>query len=304
MNIRYVPYRQIDKQKWDRCISASPNGSVYTYSVYLDHMSLQWDALMLDDYEAVFPLTWNRKWGIHYLYQPPLSAGGGLIAKGPVTSEMVNAFLEAIPKKFRLWEFNLNRANLYPFTGFPLYKRMNFLVPLDKSYPELQGRYRDNLKRNLQKATDAGLNYTGEITGDEVINLAAAHKPEGQRLANCALNQFSILYPYLEKNNMAAVRGVTDGQGTLLASCIFLFSHQTAYYVLVANHPDGKALGASPLLIDGFIREHAGGKLTLDFEGSDLPGLAFFYKGFGAVEDPYAAIRLNRLSYPFRWFKH
>jgi hypothetical protein len=312
MNIRYLPYRYIDKQKWDQCVSTAPNGSVYTLSVYLDHMSRHWDALVLGDYEWVFPLTWNRKWGIHYLCQPPLSASGGLIGKGPVTTGMVNAFLEAIPGKFKLWEFSLNRENLRSFAGFPLYERMNFLLSLDKPYRELQKQYRDNLNRNLLKAANTGLRYTSEVTPDEVINLAALQeyrKPAGIRgpaarhLENTVLNQFGILYQYLEKKNMAAVRGVRDDRGKLLASCVFLLSHQTAYYVLVGNHPDGKALGASPLLIDGFIREHAGEKLTLDFEGSDIPGLAFFYKGFGAAEDPYAAIRLNRLPVPLRWLK-
>ena len=30
----------------------------------------KWDALVLDDYAAVMPLTWRRKYGTRYLYQP------------------------------------------------------------------------------------------------------------------------------------------------------------------------------------------------------------------------------------------
>ena len=54
------------------------NGFIYGYSFYLDHMAKHWDALVSGDYEAVMPLTWNRKYGIYYLYQPFLAAQLGV----------------------------------------------------------------------------------------------------------------------------------------------------------------------------------------------------------------------------------
>jgi hypothetical protein len=69
-NIQYLSNQQIDKTKWDHCIDNAGNGLIYAYSFYLDNMAKNWDALVLNDYEAVMPLTWNKKYGIHYLYQP------------------------------------------------------------------------------------------------------------------------------------------------------------------------------------------------------------------------------------------
>ncbi|HEY1022037.1 MAG TPA: hypothetical protein VGE06_06975, partial [Flavisolibacter sp.] len=91
--------------------------------------------------------------------------------------------------------------------------------------------------------------------------------------------------------------------GDLLASAAFLFSHNRAYYILVGNHPNGRTLGASHALIDAFIRDHAGQNLLLDFEGSDIRNLAFFYSSFGAREERYASIRLNHLPWWLRWVK-
>jgi hypothetical protein len=89
----------------------------------------------------------------------------------------------------------------------------------------------------------------------------------------------------------------------LIASAVFFFSHKRAYYILVGNHPDAKNAGASHALIDAIIKDHAGKNLILDFEGSDIPGLALFYKSFGAVEEKYAAIKLNKLPFYIKWLK-
>ncbi len=72
---------------------------------------------------------------------------------------------------------------------------------------------------------------------------------------------------------------------------------------MVGNHPDGKTLGASHALINAFIKDNAGEDLLLDFEGSDIPSLAFFYSSFGAVEERYSAVKLNKLPSPLKWFK-
>ncbi len=94
MEIRYLTYQQIDKTKWDACIDNAENGLVYAYSFYLDAMAKNWDGLVLNEYEAVMPLTWNKKYSIHYLYQPPFTACLGVFGK-TLTAETINEFLKA-----------------------------------------------------------------------------------------------------------------------------------------------------------------------------------------------------------------
>src|SRR5437868_14283744 len=83
---------------------------IYAYSFYLDTMAGYWDALILNDYEAVMPLTWKKKYGISYLYQPPFVAMSGIFGNN-LTADDVKAFIHAIPQKFRLIEISLNHAN-------------------------------------------------------------------------------------------------------------------------------------------------------------------------------------------------
>jgi hypothetical protein len=41
----------------------------------------------------------------------------------------------------------------------------------------------------------------------------------------------------------------------------------------------------------------------LDFEGSDIATVARFYAGFGAQQENYPVLQLNRLPWLFRWLK-
>src|SRR5258708_6937233 len=141
--IQYFPHSKIDKAKWDRCLDEAPNGLIYAYSFYLDHMAKHWDALVLNDYEVVMPLTWNRKYGIYYLYQPPFTASLGVFGKN-ITEELVQHFIEAIPRKFKLIEIELNKGNTIKAAGISL--RTNYVLSLNRPYEALFNNYRENIQ--------------------------------------------------------------------------------------------------------------------------------------------------------------
>ena len=302
MTIRYCTYDAIDKAKWDACIDRAPNGLLYAYSVYLDAMAKHWDALVLGDYEAVMPLTWNRKYGICYLYQPPFTACLGIFGE-QLNAGIVNDFLLAIPAKFKYWDIYLNEGNLFKLAGFDLYERMNYVLPLNLPYESLQDNYKDNIKRNIKRSEKLDLTVTKNIALAEVILLVREQARDFASLSPDDFEHFKKLYRLLYKKEKATTYGVFTKEGQLIAAAVFFFSHNRAYYIMVGNHPNGKTLGASHALINTFIKDHAGQNLVLDFEGSDISSLARFYSSFGAKEEKYSAIRLNRLPAPFKWFK-
>lgn len=301
-HIQYLQHQQIDMQQWDRCIAGAGNGLIYGYSFYLTHMSAHWDALIYGDYEAVMPLTWNKKYGIAYLYQPFLAAQLGVFGND-ITNDLLQSFLDAIPSRFRYWDIYLNHHNVLPVERYSLYQRKNFVLPLGRSYEDIYKQYRDNTQRNIRKSKQLGCRTERDIPVDSVIELAVAQMRNYTKEPGDNVERFKDLYAFLHKRKQATSYGVFSAKNELIASCVFFFSHNRAYYILVGNHPDGRTLGASHALIDSFIRDHATDKLLLDFEGSDIRNLAFFYSSFGAVEENYAAIRLNRLPFYLRWAK-
>jgi len=297
--IRHLKRDEIDEGLWNACIDKADNGLIYAYTHYLDKMAGQWDALVLNEYEAVMPLPWRKKWNIHYLYQPFLTAQLGVFAEG-LNEQTFYSFLEAVPKKFRYWDFSLNHKNLFPSSAVPLYQRANYVLLLEQDYETLFAAYRENIRRNIKKSRDYGCSIIKEVEIDAIIALTKlqAKDTEEQDFLN-----FKNLFLFLKQKGQAKTYGILSKSGELLASCVFFFSHSRAYYILVGNHPNGRTLGASHALIDAFIKDHAGQNLLLDFEGSDIRNLAFFYSSFGAKEERYAAVKWNRLPWWMKWAK-
>lgn len=297
--INYLRRDEIDTRQWDHCIDNAPNGLVYAYSVYLDRMAKNWDALVLGDYEAVMPLTWKRKFGINYLYQPAFAASLGVF--GSVNERMIRSFIKAIPDSFKLIEISLNYSNdLNDSDNLTI--RNNYILDLHRPYVEIFIQYRDNIRRNIKKANATGCIYSSDIPIEEIIILSKKQMRPVSELTETDYDNFALLFEDLKKEGKAKSYGIRLGK-KLIASAAYFFSHHRAYYILVGNHPDGKTLGASHLLIDRFIHDHAEQDLLLDFEGSDIRNLAFFYSSFGASLETYPALRINRLPWWAKWSK-
>lgn len=301
-DIQYLPHHEIDKKKWDDCISKASNGLIYGYSFYLDNMATHWDALVLGDYETVMPLTWNKKWGICYLHQPFLTAQLGVFGNN-VSAEVLENFLNTIPSKFQYWDFYMNHQNLLPLKKFKLYERKNLVLSLDKPYAEIYKNYKENIQRNIRRAEQSGCKPIKDFEADKVIALAVEQMKSYTKESAGNVERFRRLFAYLYQQKDAITYGILSSTDELVASCVFLFSHNRAYYILVGNHPDGRTIGASHALIDSFIKDHAGKNMILDFEGSDIRNLALFYSSFGAVEEKFAGIRLNKLPFYMKWLK-
>lgn len=226
-NIQYIIRDKIDTAKWDKCIDTSGNGLIYAYSFYLDHMAKQWDGLVLNDYEAVMPLTWNKKYGIAYLYQPFLAAQLGAFGKN-ISTEMLEAFLNAIPSQFKYWDFYLNHKNVFALKDFQLYQRNNYVLDLNKPYEELHKNYRENILRNIKRAEQTGCRPGNDFDEEKVIDLAVQQMKPYTNESKENVNRFRSLYKFLHDKQQATTYGIFSKQDDLLASCIFFFSHNRA----------------------------------------------------------------------------
>jgi len=306
LHIRRCKRQEIDASRWDECIANSANRLIYASTAYLDAMTdLQWDGLVAGDYEAVMPLTWRRKWGITYLCQPAFTQQTGIFSPSSIAAGTIGAFLRTAIQYYRFSEIYLNYGNPYP----SLRTHENLVLPLHDTYPVLQSRYKKDLQRNLRLAHAAGLTYTTNLDLDTAINAyRSQYADRHPAIRNADYNRFHKLCRSLR------TAGTSDTPATLIlraavkdtqlcATALLIRDASRLYLLQSTTPPAGRKLEANHYLIDQLVREFAGTGLTLDFEGSDLPGIAYFYANFGALSQPYFFHRHNRLPWPWRLLK-
>ena len=299
--IQHVTNHQIDRARWDQCITKAFNHCPYASSAYLDSLTPGWEALIEGDYECVMPLPVRKKYGIRYAYQPFLIPYLGLFG---ASTDMVkiDQFLQAIPKQIRWIDITLNPKCFNQATASGIRSRTNYFLPLDNDYESIRLQYRHNHIRNILRAEKAGCLIDRNIAANEVFELAETYLGPRGLFPAAHKSAFLKLMNDWRKCGKACTYGVRL-DGKLMASTIFLLFQNRAYYLLVGNHPDGKTVGASHALIDAFIKDHAGSNWILDFEGSDIPSLAFFYEGFGSKKESFGWLQVNRLPAWMAWLK-
>jgi len=295
-HIQHVVRKDIDTKKWD----ASPS-LIYNKSWYLDHMTDgQWDALVLEDYDAVMPLTWKRKWGIRYLYQPAFIQQLGIYASYQPSAGLIDAFVEKLTGRYRFAEIFLNYHNNHP--TFQPY--VNFVLDLDAPYTTLSAHYKQDLVNNLKKGRRISLQYRDNPALDESLSLFRQfYSPRLPHVRPEEYGRFKDLCHTLQQKGQLILRGVYNVRQELLATAVIPHDDKRLYLLQSTVTPAGRQDGANHFLLDRLIAEFAQKPLTLDFEGSEEPGIAHFYANFGGIDQPYFFFRHNKLRWPWSLFK-
>ena len=297
--IRLLSRKEIDIAKWDLCIEESPNGLIYARHFYLDSMSKKWNALVLGDYETVMPLTWNRKFGFSYLYQPPFTAQLGVFSR-QLRQENIDNFISETKTHFRFAEIHLNFANSLSET----IQRANYILDLERPYAEIKKDYSTRIQDYLKKSVATGLRYVVSVDFNTAIKLfREQYSKRFSHVRKEDFQNFELLCRELSERKMVIVREVKDKFDNLLCINIFFLDRNRIYNIMPVTLPAGKDLRAQFYMVDSLIHEFSTKDLILDFEGSEIPGIATFYMKFGSLNQPYSFLKFNQLPFPFRYFK-
>lgn len=219
----------------------------------------------------------------------------GVVGNG-LHEDLIAAFLAAIPKRYRLWDLSFNPGHPLPKGYRHQIPRSNYVLSLNKPYDVLAKAFHRNIHQALAKANKHQLIVKRKVPLQDVIATSAVQYPKVMKVEAGAFERvqaFAAAAP-----EQVRTYGVYHPDGRLLASCAFLEFRKRAYYWLVGNKPEGRSMGASAFLLHAFISDYAATDTVLDFEGSDQPGVAAFYRKFGAQHEPYLTLYNNRLSWP------
>ena len=296
-----IPAAAIDPQKWNTLIDQSNNGLIYAQYHYLNTMADHWEAIVLDDYRAAWPLPWRKKWGIKYYYTPAFIQQLGLI--GNFESDDLNTCIQLIKKSVSLADLQLNFSNE---VAAILEKkvRTNFVINLNQSFDELlnhcQSGFRSTYQQLLKESSllyTKSEDYTGII--DRYYEL---YQAKHQSLQKNDVQQFKSLIAHYAAAGQCKLHVVKSGNHIHAAS-ILLFDNKRIYNILNLLTEEGRKTQSNYLLYGSILSTYSEGDLLFDFEGSDLSGVKAFYAKMQPVNQPYTQCRLNQLPWPLRLFK-
>lgn len=303
--IRYLHHSEIDKERWDYCISNSNLPVVYMLSWYLDIVAPQWDALVKDDYRVVMPLMWRKKGFIKYVFQPLIVQQSGVftVTKKNPDRELVNEFINAIPRQFRYLDYSLNETIALEHYAGNHILRKNHVLPIDKSYDAIASGYSRRCRRNLNKANQCKLHEYKNFSPAEAVDFLRLHLKKKIPAFN---NYYHTLQHIIEsaiERDMGSIIGAVGPGGEITGLQFNLHNHHRCTMVICAITEFGHYSESMYFIIDRIIRKYAGQLKELDFFGSNIPSVEFFNLSFGVETRYYARIKVNRLPFYLRLLK-
>ena len=290
--IQYIKHKDIDKTKWDYCIETAPNGLVYALSWYLDIVSPQWDALIEGNYETIMPVTKKSKYLIKYLIQPVFTQQLGIFGKN-ICEETIKNFYFEISKHFRFIRINLNYLNQGIADLDCITLKNNFVLDLNMDYEKIKEKYNksnlNNILKSKNKQVICILNNDFKEFYDFIhINYPYKYKASDYTTLQKLLSEF-------QKRQNTTIYSIYNSQNTKLASALFIEYNKRAIYMFSSQTIEGRESRAAFYLLDNYIRTNSNKQLVLDFEGSNIEGIAAFFKGFGAINQPYFFLHKSKI---------
>lgn len=302
--ITYLRHEQINKTKWDACITASADNMVYALSWFLDVVAPGWQAFVEEREEAyvtVMPLPGILKMGFPYLSQPYHTHQLGVFTTARSSHNVREQMLELTTKRYKFihsYRFNMSdTTSLEQLQDkYELVARYTRYLKLNKPYKELYKNYTRDRKMNLKRAQRANLRMFGS---DDIEPLIQHFKKHIEHKVVGGVSEYTYqmlrdLYRVMQERGVAQLIYTTSG-GEVNAGCLFFKYNNVISYAFNSADSEGRAANGRTLVLDEIIRQHADSDYTLDFESPMIEQIEHFYASFGAHRVKYFALRHNAL---------
>jgi hypothetical protein len=300
--IQHIKRTHLDLQKYDACIENSIQSRIYAFSWYLDIVADNWDVLVLDDYKAVMPIPWRKKFGIKYVYPPFWLLELGVFS----LNEKVDytSFFKILLTHFKFVETRLNTDNLIQkSTSFLVDKRMQ-LISIKEEYQAVFNSYRKDRRKDLRKANKADLSEKWDDNPDILIQLFRDNV--GKRTPFIVEKDYDVLRSLMQiciEKRVGEILSIYNKDHKLVASGFFL-KYKTSSTILVSSTDfNYRKNGENTFLIDRAIFKFQKNYEVFNFGGSSMKSIASYFSSFGAITKDYKQIKCNNLPFLVKLFK-
>jgi len=288
MEISLIPSYNIDADKWNRCVDTSPNGLIYATSAFLGHLTDNWTGVVLNDYDAVMPIAWRKKFGVVYTYNVPFIQQLGVVHESEKPD--LQPFVDALNRLCRYGTYAFNFANDIQ-DGVSC---TNFVLDLNMPYERLWPSFSEDARQQTRADLCSGLQYQhGEF--EEAIDLCRDLYGKKSGVETSHFNKLKLLCSELQKEGKLEVRRASTLKGDTLAIALMPKDNRRLYNIINSTVAHGKKSRANYFLLLNIWKEFCESGLLYDFEGSDIAGVRDFYKKFRPRNEPFKTVHINRL---------
>jgi len=302
-----------DYELWDDSVERSERGTVFHETHWLKSFDRPFAVIgCYDDAGALvggMPLSYQQMAGLTIARPPYLTPYLGpvifrtegkyhrvlTLEKGVALSliDYVTIFCDFI----RI-PLSPNHSDTQPFkqNGFKVDVEHTYVVELDdmdRVWKELN----QDRRRKIRKGYDEGLSCELSDDLDEFFPLLmhslAAHD---KRLAQGRVREIRGWYAALSAKSRAKLVQVKDARGRVCGGTILVWDHRRAYYLLSGMKRDISSGNSMAILVwecMRFCNEELGLR-EFDFDGSEVPSVELFFRGFGGRLTPRFSVMWGR----------
>ncbi|PZU83460.1 MAG: hypothetical protein DI529_12680 [Chryseobacterium sp.] len=285
--IRRIKYQDIDFEKYNNCLENSVQKKFYAERIFLDiSADKNWELLIYGDYEAIMPVPLINKFGLKIVHNPKLCQQLGIFSKTDV-SEINDQFYRYLIKNYTIRYYAFNDINSF---SKPLKTRNNFLIFPDK-YETVRQKYSPKRKRKLR--LDQEVLENSEVIKNFDLQTIKKFIRSTALGANAKdMEDFIDILSKFFMNDKLDFYGFFYHQRLINMIAIYREDYSLA---LLGTYNDREfvKLSGSSYLIDKVISENIETQI-FDFEGSEIPAIEEFFRGFRPELRPYPCIQVSK----------
>lgn len=283
MKLTLLPHGRIDKSLWDQRLYSFPVFRMEAESGYLDSLG-EWDAIVNEDYTAFMPLPYSKKFFIKRYLQPVWAQQLGIFSSH--LKEITPLFFEYFRKKKIHFHYHFHHASVLD-NRYITKVRPNYILSLCMPYESIYERFTENTRRNIKKGIKNGLS----------VNIHRHISPEMEnrlkQIVNRSLTRVQLellfrLLRFFEKSGYLYILEVENISKKSMSG-LLIFSHNRFMLTYHGGYMNKelRSEGGFYVAFHHLIREFSGTSYSIDFEGSQIEGVARFFKGFGSINLPF-----------------
>ncbi|MPS71753.1 MAG: hypothetical protein E2590_01230 [Chryseobacterium sp.] len=285
--IRRLKYHEIDFDKYNACIKNSVQKKFYAERIFLDiSADKNWELLVYNDYEAVMPVPFVKKIGMKVVLNPKLCQQLGVFSVTDLP-DINDKLHEYLLKNYVIIYYSYNDANSF---SKPLKRRNNFLIFPDR-YETVRQKYSPKRKRKLRLDQEV-LDNSEIIKNFDLQVVKEFMRSTGLGADGKDMEQFIDLFSKFFNNDKLDFYGFFYHKK--LINMIAVYREKYSLALLgTYNEREYVKLSGSSYLIDKVISENIETKI-FDFEGSEIPAVEEFFRGFRPELRPYPCIQNSK----------